>query len=125
MNKDKWFTVNYMALVALLTIIAVVVLRLAVPAQFPSLLFLIPVFFCLTLGIMHLVKRSCEKKNRDRAFFFMEYRMIKLFLSLIFIAVYILVVKECLMSFAVTFVVFYFAIMTFETVHFIKAEKKS
>lgn len=125
MNREKWFAVNYLALVSVLTIISVVVIRLFAPSQFPAMLFVVPLFFCLTLGVMVFLKRLCAKRRRDAAFFFLEYRIVKLLMALVLIVVYAVAVRDCLLSFAITFAVFYMSVMTFETVHFIKGERKS
>lgn len=125
MNRDKEFIISYLALVICLTVIAACVLVYCTSVGFPAILFAIPVFFCIMLGVMWLLKRSCGKKKRDKAFFFMEYRIVKMLLSIVFLAACLIADREHMLPFAIVFVVFYFVMMTFETVHFIKGEKKS
>lgn len=120
---ERRFVITYLLLVALLTAVAGLVLKHFAPAGVPAALYLMPLFFCLTLGLMFLLKRVCQKKNRDRSFFFMEYRMIKMFLAVIFML--FLTDRENVLPSAVTFTVFYIVIMMYETIHFIKGEKKS
>lgn len=122
---ERRFVITYLLLVALLTAVAGLVLKHFAPAGIPAALYLMPLFFCLTLGLMFLLKRVCQKKNRDRSFFFMEYRMIKMFLAVIFIFMLFLTDRENVLPSAVTFTVFYIVIMMYETIHFIKGEKKS
>ena len=55
----------------------------------------------------------------------MEYRMIKMFLAVIFIVMLFLTDRENVLPSAVTFTVFYIIMMMYETIHFIKGEKKS
>lgn len=125
MNRNKWFSVNYIALTSVLTLVAVTMLRIFAPAQFPPLLFLVPLFSLLVHIMFVLLRRRCERKHKDRSFIFMAYRVCRMLLSAVFILVYCVAVREYLLPFAITFAVFYLVLMAFETVHFMKEEKKS
>lgn len=125
MILDKRYSVIYLALVLFLTVISVAVMRFFAPDSYSPTLFLIPAYFCLMLVLMNVLYRLGEKKKRDRSFFFMEYRMIKMLVSIVFLFVILKVAEFETLSFVIVFVAFYLILMSFETVHFIKGEKKS
>jgi len=125
MNRDKWFAVNYLALVSVLTLITTSVLRAMDACYYPKALFVIPLFFVVMLGVMFMIRRSCTQKGRDRAFFFLGYRIAKMLLAIVFLLVYFAVVRENLLVFAIILMAYYIAIMIFETVHFVRGEKVS
>lgn len=125
MILDKRYSVIYLALVLFLTAISVAVMKFFAPDSYSPMLFLIPAYFCLMLVLMNILYRLGEKKKRDRSFFFMEYRMIKMLVSIVFLFVILKVAEFETLSFVIVFVAFYLILMSFETVHFIKGEKKS
>ncbi|MCQ2057171.1 MAG: hypothetical protein MJY75_03060 [Bacteroidaceae bacterium] len=125
MILDKRYSVIYLALVLFLTAISVTVMRFFAPDSYSPTLFLIPAYFCLMLVLMNVLYHLGEKKKRDRSFFFMEYRMIKMLVSIVFLFVILKVAEFESLSFVIVFVAFYLILMSFETVHFIKGEKKS
>lgn len=125
MILDKRYSAIYLALVLFLTAISVTVMRFFAQDSYSPTLFLIPAYFCLMLVLMNVLYRLGEKKKRDRSFFFMEYRMIKMLVSIVFLFVILKVAEFETLSFVIVFVAFYLILMSFETVHFIKGEKKS
>lgn len=116
---------TYLILLTVLTIAAVLVLRMVWPEQYPSLLYLIPLFFAVMLGVMVWLKRSNERKGKDRSIFFLTYRVVKILLSIVLLVVYFAAVGTQLLPFAVVFMIYYLCLSAVETVLFIKGEKKS
>ena len=100
----KRLAVIYSVTLALLTVAAVLLLRLVWPEHYPSGLFLIPLYFALMLGVMIMMHKSNAKKGRDRSYFLMSYRIVKIMVALIFILVYFRVVSSGLPAFAVIFI---------------------
>ena len=89
------------------------------------MLFTIPVFYALMLGVMALIRCSVEKKGKDRSIFFLSYRIVKILLAIILLLVYFTSVGEELLTYSVVFAVFYLCLSMVETTLFIKGEKKS
>ena len=116
---------TYIIVLSVLTLLSAVILREINPEHFPSLLFTIPVFFAVMLGVMALIKRSVEKKGKDRSIFFLSYRIVKILLAIILLLVYFTAVGEELLTYAVVFAAFYLCLSAVETTLFIKGEKKS
>ena len=121
----KKLVITYLLTLSVLTISSVLVLRMVWPEQYPSMLFLIPLFFAVMLGIMVWLRRANQKKGRDRSLFFLSYRVIKILLALVLILAYFTMVGTQLVSFAVVFMIFYLCLSMIETVLFMKGEKKS
>ena len=116
---------TYIIVLSALTLISAVILREINPEHFPPMLFTIPVFYALMLGVMALIRRSVEKKGKDRSIFFLSYRIVKILLAIVLLLVYFTAVGEELLTFAVVFAVFYLCLSMVETTLFIKGEKKS
>ncbi len=121
----KKLILTYLILLSALTIAAVLVLRTVWPDQYPSLLFLIPLFFAVMLGVMVWLKRSNERKGKDRSLFFLTYRVVKILLAIVLLVVYFTAVGTQLLPFAVVFMIYYLCLSVVETVLFMKGEKKS
>ena len=121
----KKLILTYLILLSALTIAAVLVLRTVWPDQYPSLLFLIPLFFAVMLGVMVWLKRSNERKGKDRSLFFLTYRVVKILLAIVMLVVYFTAVGTQLLPFAVVFMIYYLCLSVVETVLFMKGEKKS
>ena len=115
----------YLTVLSVLTMASVLALRLAWPEYYPSLLFVIPLFYALILGVMAWLKGLVEKKGRDRSIFFLTYRVVKIMLSLVLLVVYFSAVGSNLLPFAVIFMIYYLCLSFVETVLFMKGEKKS
>ena len=115
----------YLIVLSVLTIAAVLALRMAWPDQYPSLLFIIPLFFLVMLGVMIWLKRSNERKGKDRSLFFLTYRVVKILLAIVLLVVYFTAVGTQLLPFALVFMIYYLCLSAVETVLFIKGEKKS
>jgi|GEM_PF-3457414 len=116
---------TYLIVLSVLTIAAVLALRMAWPDQYPSLLFIIPLFFLVMLGVMIWLKRSNERKGKDRSLFFLTYRVVKILLAIVLLVVYFTAVGTQLLPFALVFMIYYLCLSAVETVLFIKGEKKS
>ena len=114
---------TYIIVLSVLTILSAVILREINPEHYPPLLYTIPVFFAVMLGVMAWIKRSVEKKGKDRSIFFLAYRIVKILLAIILLLVYFTAVGEELLVFAVVFAVFYLCLSAIETTLFIKGEK--
>lgn len=116
---------TYLTVLSVLTIAAVLSLRTVWPEQYPSLLFIIPLFFAVMLGVMIWLKRSNERKGKDRSLFFLTYRVVKILLAIVMLVVYFTAVGTQLLPFSVVFMIYYMCLSAVETVLFMKGEKKS
>ena len=120
----KKLILTYLIVLSVLTVAAVLSLRMTWPEQYPSLLFIIPLFYAVMLGVMVLLKRSNERKGKDRSIFFLTYRVVKILLAIVLLVVYFTAVGTQLLSFAVVFMIYYLCLSAVETVLFMKGEKK-
>ncbi len=121
----KKLILTYLTVLSVLTIAAVLSLRTVWPEQYPSLLFIIPLFFAVMLGVMIWLKRSNERKGKDRSLFFLTYRVVKILLAIVMLVVYFTAVGTQLLPFSVVFMIYYMCLSAVETVLFMKGEKKS
>ena len=121
----KKLILTYLIVLSVLTVAIVLSLRMAWPDQYPSLLFIIPLFFALMLGVMVWLKRSNDRKGKDRSIFFLTYRVVKILLALVLLLAYFTAVRTQLLPFAVVFMIYYMCLSAVETVLFMKGEKKS
>ena len=121
----KKLILTYLVVLSVLTVAAVLSLRMAWPDQYPSLLFIIPLFYAVMLGVMVWLKRSNERKGKDRSIFFLTYRVVKILLALVLLLAYFTAVRTQLLPFAVVFMIYYLCLSAVETVLFMKGEKKS
>lgn len=115
----------YLTVLSLLTVAAVLALRLGWPEQYPSMLYIIPLFYAVMLGVMVLIKRWIENKGKDRSLFFLSYRVVKIILALVVLLAYFSFVGSQLLPFAIVFMAYYLCLSMVETVLFMKGEKKS
>ena len=120
----KKLVILYLVVLSVLSVASSVALRLFWPELYPAMLYTIPLFYILMLGVMFLLKNIVEKKGRDRSIFFLSYRVVKILLALVFLLVYFQVIRTGLVSFAVVFMIFYACLSDVETVLFMKGEKK-
>ena len=121
----KKLIIWYLAALSLLALATALTLRFAYPEHYPQLLFIIPLFFAVMLGVMVWLKRFNEKKGRDRSIFFLSYRIVKILLAIILLLVYFTAVGTELLTFSIVFAVFYLCLSMIETVLFMKEERKS
>ena len=115
----------YLTVLSLLTVTAVLALRLGWPEQYPAMLFIIPLFYAVMLGVMVMIKRWIENKGKDRSLFFLSYRVVKIILALVVLLAYFSLVGSQLLPFAIVFMAYYLCLSLVETVLFMKGEKKS
>lgn len=87
-------------------------------------LFPIPMFFALMPFLHLLIDHFMEGKNNARTLSILAYRGSKLLLALVMLVVYMATVRTGLLEFALVFIVFYFVLTTYETVEYMKREKK-
>ena len=120
----KKLVILYLVVLSVLSVASSVALRLFWPELYPAMLYTIPLFYILMLGVMLLIKNIVEKKGRDRSIFFLSYRVVKILLALVFLLVYFQVIRTGLVAFAVVFMIFYACLSAVETVLFMKGEKK-
>lgn len=120
----KKLVILYLVVLSVLSVASSVALRLFWPGLYPAMLYTIPLFYILMLGVMFLLKNIVEKKGRDRSIFFLSYRVVKILLALVFLLVYFQVIRTGLVAFAVVFMIFYACLSAVETVLFMKGEKK-
>ena len=116
---------TYIIVLSVVTILSAKIVSVVSPEHYPSLLFTIPIFYAAMLGVMALIRRAVEKKGKDRSIFFLAYRVVKIFLALIYILVYFIAVGTDTLVFSVVFMSFYLCLSAVETVLFMKGEKKS
>ena len=121
----KKLIIWYLAALSVLSLASAITLRSVYPEHYPQLLFIIPLFYALMLGVMMWLKHVNEKKGRDRSIFFLSYRIVKILLSIILLLVYFTAVGTELVTFSIVFVVFYLCLSMIETVLFMKGERKS
>lgn len=121
----KKLIITYLIALSVLTIGSVLALRMVWPEQYPSLLFIIPLFYGVMVGVMAWLKRTNEKKGRDRSIFFLSYGVVKILLAIVLLLVYFTAVGTQLLAFAVVFMIYYLCLSAIETVLFMKGEKKS
>lgn len=121
----KRLIITYLAALSVLTIASVFAFRLVWPEQYSSMLFLIPLFFGVMLGMMIWLKRINESKGKDRSIFFLTYRVLKILLAIVLLLVYFTAVGTNLVSFSVMFAIYYICLSAIETTLFMKGEKKS
>ena len=121
----KRLIITYLVALSVLTIASVFAFRLVWPEQYSSMLFLIPLFFALMLGVMAWLRRVTAKKGKDRSIFFLTYRVLKILLAIVLLLVYFTAVGTNLVSFAVMFAIYYICLSAIETTLFMKGEKKS
>ena len=121
----KRLIITYLAALSVLTIASVFAFRLVWPEHYSSMLFLIPLFFALMLGVMAWLRRVTAKKGKDRSIFFLTYRVLKILLAIVLLLVYFTAVGTNLVSFAVMFAIYYICLSAIETTLFMKGEKKS
>ena len=116
---------TYIIVLSVLTLLSSVILREINPEHFPDLLFTIPLFYAVILGVMQVLKHTIEKKGKDRIIFFMAYRVVKIMLALVYILIYFMMVKSEVLVFSIVFMTFYLCLSAVETVFFMKGEKES
>lgn len=121
----KRLIISYLIVLSVLTIGSVLTLRMMWPDQYPSMLFLIPLFYAVMLGVMICIKRANDRKGRDRSLFFLTYRVVKILLGIAMLVTYFTVVGTQLLTFAVVFMIFYMCLSALETALFMKGEKRS
>ena len=120
----KKLIIWYLAVLSVLSVASAAAMRMVWPEHYPSLLYIIPLFFALMPGVMVWLKRSTEKKGKDRSIFFLSYRIVKILLAIILLLVYFAAVGTELLAFAVVFMIFYLCLSMLETALFMIGEKK-
>ncbi len=120
----KKLILTYLIVLSVLTVASVLTLRMVWPEHYPSLLFTIPLFFSVMLGVMIWLKRSNERKGKDRSIFFLTYRVVKILLAIVLLVIYFTSVGTQLLPFAVVFMIYYMCLSAVETALFMKGEKK-
>ncbi|MBR4793398.1 MAG: hypothetical protein IK038_06995 [Bacteroidaceae bacterium] len=121
----KRLVILYLAVLSVLSVGSAVLLHCIWPEHYPSMLFIIPLFFAVMLGVMALIKRWVENKGKDRSLFFLSYRVVKIILALVILLAYFSIVGTQLLPFAIVFMAYYLCLSLVETVLFMKGEKKS
>ena len=121
----KKIILTYLIALSALTVIAVLALHIVWPEHYPSLLYTIPLFYAVMLGVMAWLKKFIENKGKDRSLFFLAYRVVKILLALAFLLAYFSLAGTELLTFAVVFMIYYLCLSAIETVLFMKGEKRS
>jgi len=121
----KKLILTYLIALSALTVIAVLALHMVWPEHYPSLLYTIPLFYAVMLGVMAWLRKLIENKGKDRSLFFLAYRVVKILLALAFLLAYFSLAGTELLTFAVVFMIYYLCLSAIETVLFMKGEKQS
>ena len=121
----KKLILTYLIALSALTVIAVLALHMVWPEHYPSLLYTIPLFYAVMLGVMAWLRKFIENKGKDRSLFFLAYRVVKILLALAFLLAYFSLADTELLTFAVVFMIYYLCLSAIETVLFMKGEKQS
>jgi len=121
----KKLILTYLIALSALTVIAVLALHMVWPEHYPSLLYTIPLFYAVMLGVMAWLRKFIENKGKDRSLFFLAYRVVKILLALAFLLAYFSLAGTELLTFAVVFMIYYLCLSAIETVLFMKGEKQS
>lgn len=121
----KKLILTYLIALSALTVIAVLALHMVWPEHYPSLLYTIPLFYAVMLGVMAWLRKLIEDKGKDRSLFFLAYRVVKILLALAFLLAYFSLAGTELLTFAVVFMIYYLCLSAIETVLFMKGEKQS
>ena len=121
----KKLIIWYLSVLSVLSVASSLALRMVWPDHFPGMMFTIPLFYAVMLGVMLILKRSIEKKGKDRSIFFLSYRVVKIMIALAFLLIFFSMVRTELLAFTVVFMIFYLCLSAVETVFFMKGEKKS
>ena len=120
----KKLIIWYLAVLSVLSVASSLALRMVWPDHFPGMLYTIPLFYAVMLGVMLILKRSIDKKCKDRSIFFLSYRVVKIMVALAFLLIYFSMLRTELLTFTVVFMIFYACLSAVETVLFMKGEKK-
>ncbi|NDW19375.1 hypothetical protein D0T53_10690 [Dysgonomonas sp. 216] len=96
------------------------------PQFYPGWYFEIVFFFLIleTALISFIESVSRKTTSRKMVNMYMLTKVVKMLLSLIFITIYVLVVKENIKNFVLTFIIFYVLSIVMETFLFSKIEKR-
>ena len=124
MGKFKGFIISYLMLTLVLTAVTVAAFRLVWPAQYPPMLFLIPVTFVLMLALMLALWNLMEKQGKPAQLALMIYRPVKMLLLLALVLVYILTERQYAIPFVAAFAVYYLVLSVCETLMMVKVGKK-
>lgn len=90
------------------------------------MLFTIPLYYGVLLGIMFLIRHIVvDKYGKDEGVFLLSYRMVRLLLSIILLVICFSLAKSQPLPYAVTFFVYYLILSWTENIILIKGEKKS
>ena len=122
LNTKKYFLSLFLLLLAL-TLPAVLIIK----NNFFDWFLAIPCFF-LVLGIAFYISMNRLTKSTRKSSF-VNYYMVtlfsKFFVSIIFIVLYLLFIKEQILIFIVSFFIYYIVFSVFETNMFLQLNKKS
>lgn len=106
----------YMCVVALLTVLTVLFFRIFAPIHYPVLLAVIPIYFCLLGLLSFAVSRYFLNSTSKVHSHWILFRYCKIILSIAFLFIYAIIVHKTIVSFMLTFFVFYFVLMIVEII---------
>lgn len=126
-NKNKPMKIDrkqyFFSLISLLTIVSIVA-ALFVQEVYNGWFVIIPISFFL-LGVLFyyfITKMNKISENRFLSFFMISV-FAKFFISILFISLYLIYIKDQKVAFSITFFVFYVVFSIFETNIFLKISK--
>lgn len=115
-----WLKIKLMALVTSINVVVGVIYGIVLHTVWPELYFkwypTIPLFYWLTAMAMAYFLDRVKKENGEVAVStFMLIRLTRFTLAIIFLWIYVAVIKEDMMMFGVTIMLFYFIYLILET----------
>ncbi len=124
MNSFKKYIAVYLCITALLTILFIIFFRIVAPAEYPVLLPAIPIYFVLLGIVSYEVSRKFLDSKHNVHHVWVIFRFCKLIVSILLLFIYAMVIHKTIVSFMLTFFVFYFVLMIFEIIFMLNLARR-
>jgi hypothetical protein len=122
----KRFTLQLISITVVITLAGFFILKFVTPEYFfTGFLFVPLVLFVITIGVHRYLIIASQADNRKFTYKFMGATGIKMFVYLIFIAVYLLIDREHAVPFLICFLILYFLYSVFEILTVLKYLKNN
>jgi hypothetical protein len=125
-NRTKYrYLISYTFVILLTTLGGIYVLCSLIPEHYFGAYPFIPVYF-FVLGGIHFCLFGLYNKftQQKKLVVYMIMKIQKVILSIAFFVIYCVVIRVCMVEFALTFVSFYLITLIFETIFFYNLEWK-